>query len=363
MGLDKRKQKGRDRDEGAALFRRKRSCEKSGVGRALEHQALALESAGIAYTRDAEEDWDVVHINTVFPDSLWMSLRARMKGKKVIYYGHSTMEDFRNSFPGSNLTAGLFKRWIRCCYGSGDVVITPTPYSKRLLEEYSVANVRALSNGIDLKAFERDPQGAERFRRAYGYGKESRVVMGVGHYIERKGILDFIRMAERFPQYEFIWFGYTPAALVTGRVKRAMERGRRLANLHFAGYVDAEALKDAYSGSDLFFFPTQEETEGIVMLEAMAARIPVLVRDIPVYEGWLEHGKHVYKGETAEFEKFLPGILEGTLPDLTEEAYRRVQEYGIGRIGTALSEIYGELESAGSVSEAAKGAAGHIRHA
>ena len=40
---------------------------------------------------------------------------------------------------------------------------------------------------------------------------------------------------------------------------------------------------DAYSGSDLFFFPTLEETEGIVMLEAMAMETPVLTRYIPVY--------------------------------------------------------------------------------
>ena len=64
---------------------------KSGVGRAMEHQARALESAGIPYTFDPKEDYEVVHLNTVFPDSLWMSLKARMEGKRVVYYGHSTM--------------------------------------------------------------------------------------------------------------------------------------------------------------------------------------------------------------------------------------------------------------------------------
>ena len=35
------------------------------------------------------------------------------------------MEDFRNSFLGSNLLAPLFKRWLILCYRQGDVVITP----------------------------------------------------------------------------------------------------------------------------------------------------------------------------------------------------------------------------------------------
>ena len=54
---------------------------RSGVGHALEHQRRALESAGIRYTLDPKEDYDIAHLNTVFPDSLWMSLRARAAGK------------------------------------------------------------------------------------------------------------------------------------------------------------------------------------------------------------------------------------------------------------------------------------------
>lgn len=328
---------------------------KSGVGRALQHQAEALACAGIPYTFDAGEDYDIVHINTVFPDSLWMSLRARMRGKRVIYYGHSTREDFRNSFPGSNLAAGLFGQWIRLCYGSGDVVITPTPYSRRLLRAGGIsADVVALSNGIDLKCFRRDPEGGRRFRRTFGFSDSDRVVLGVGHYIRRKGILDFAAMAERFPEYEFIWFGHTPSLLVTADVKKVL--GKKLPNLHFPGFVEKDGLMDAYSGGDLFFFPTLEETEGIVMLEAMAMEIPVLVRDIPVYEGWLEHGRDVYKGKNLEeFSRILPDILEKRLPDLTQEARRTVQRNSIVSVGEVLAGIYGELENGNLPAQAQRG--------
>lgn len=36
--------------------------------------------------------------------------------------------------------------------------------------------------------------------------------MGVGLYIERKGILDFVELAKRLPEYKFIWFGYSSLA-------------------------------------------------------------------------------------------------------------------------------------------------------
>lgn len=313
---------------------------KSGVGRAMEHQACALQNAGIPYTHDSKEDYTIVQLNTIFPDSLGMALKARMQGKKVVYYGHSTMEDFRNSFTGSNMVAGLFKRWIIRCYESGDVIITPTPYSARLLDSYGVKKpVRALSNGIDLSAYKRSEEGAERFRRTYCLHPSRKVVLGVGHYIERKGILDFVEMAKRYPQYDFIWFGFTSAALVPAKIRKAVKT--QLPNLCFPGFVSKEELMDAYSGSDLFFFPTLEETEGIVMLEAMAMKTPVLTRDIPVYEGWLENGKTVYKGRGQEdFARLLPDILEGRLPCLTEAAYGLVQENSIGKIGNELAGIY-----------------------
>lgn len=60
---------------------------KSGVGRAMEHQARALQNAGIPYTHDPGEDYNIVQLNTVFPDSLWMGLKARMQGKRWFITG------------------------------------------------------------------------------------------------------------------------------------------------------------------------------------------------------------------------------------------------------------------------------------
>ena len=47
---------------------------------------------------------------------------------------------FQNSFTGSNLIAPLFKKWIMKCYQTGDLILTPTNYSKSLLEGYGIKN-------------------------------------------------------------------------------------------------------------------------------------------------------------------------------------------------------------------------------
>lgn len=327
---------------------------RSGVGEAVRHQREALERLGIDYTMNEQEDYDLVHLNTIFPDSLRMAKRAKRKGKKVVYHAHSTMEDFRNSFRGSNLAAPLFKRWIMRCYRSADLLITPTEYAKGLIQNYGVTNpIVSLSNGVDSAFFAPDPEAGRRFRLKHGLGEEAKVVLSVGHYIERKGVLDFVELARRMPDHQFYWFGYTPLYMVPPKIREAVET--KLPNLHFPGYVNREELRDAYCGSNLFLFATHEETEGIVLLEALAAEIPVLVRDLPIYAEWLEDGGTVYKARDLDaFERGIRGIAGHTLPDLTANGRELALGLDLDAVGRRLVELYEIALHSGPVKPQAK---------
>ena len=316
---------------------------KSGLGKAIKHQMKALESVGIEYTTKQKDDWDIVHMNFYGPNSFALAHLARMKGKKVVYHAHSTEEDFKNGFIFSNKTSKLFKQWIVKCYKLGDVIITPTPYSKKLLEGYGIKKkIYALSNGIDLKKFKRDESKGKQFRKLYGYSEDDKVIIGIGLYIERKGIVDFVKLAKRLPEYKFIWFGYSPLEASTKAVRNAVNT--KLDNLTFAGYVEHNIIMQALNGCDLYLFPTLEETEGIPILEAAACKTKALIRDIPVFDEWLEDGVNVYKAKDLnEFETKIKKIINNELPDLTEEAYKVAEERDINKIGIKLKEIYEEV--------------------
>ena len=114
----------------------------------------------------------------------------------MVYFAHSTEEDFRNSFLFSNLVSPLFKKWIIKCYSLGDIILTPTEYSKKLLEAYGFKQkIYAVSNGIEINKFKKDTKLGQEFRKKYNYTKEDKVIIGIGLYIERKGILDFVALA------------------------------------------------------------------------------------------------------------------------------------------------------------------------
>ena len=90
-----------------------KQIEKSGVGRAIKHQMKALELNNVDYTLDINDDYDIIHINTIFPESYLIGKKAKKMGKKVIFHAHSTEEDFRNSFLFSNQFAPAFKVWLK----------------------------------------------------------------------------------------------------------------------------------------------------------------------------------------------------------------------------------------------------------
>ena len=67
-----------------------KTIEKSGLGKAIKHQMQALEENNIVYTTDPNDDYDIVHINFYGLKSFMVAKEAKRKGKKVIYYAHST---------------------------------------------------------------------------------------------------------------------------------------------------------------------------------------------------------------------------------------------------------------------------------
>ncbi|WP_018659034.1 glycosyltransferase family 4 protein [Allofustis seminis] len=311
----------------------------SGVGRALYHQQAALEKEHIPYTLTDTKDWDVVHINTIFPNSYYLAKKARRQGKAVVYHAHSTAEDFKDSFRYSNTVAPLFRKWLEKCYGTADLLLTPTEYSKSLLQSYGLhAPIESISNGIDLNFWHATDYEMKKFRAFYVLDENRPLIISVGLQIKRKGLFDFIELARRLPEVQFIWFGYTDPKVLDEQTRQALST--RLENLRFAGYVDREIVRVAYQVADLYLFPTYEETEGIVLLEALASRIPTIVRDLPVFDDY-EANKHLYKfKDLADLEQTIIGILNQELPDLTQAGYAKVSEKSIGKIGHQLRSCY-----------------------
>ena len=316
----------------------------SGIGAAIRHQQQMVRLAGHEVVTDPRGPVDVVHLNTPFPDTPLWARWARRRGVPVLMWAHSTEEDFRDSFPGSTRLAPLFRRWIAGLYRRGDVVVTPSDYSRGLIAgpRYGItAPVRVLSNGVDTRFFRPDPSARDRWRATLGLPAEAEAVVCVGMQLERKGILDWLRMAAARPEVTFVWYGRTDPRMLTAAVSRALAAAPP--NVRFPGYVDADTLRDAYAGADAFCFLSREETEGIVLLEALACGTPVLVRGIPLYREQFPDG--VLTHQVAEDGPDLPGRAAARLRRLLDGDLADLREAGRGAAAAReLRVLAGELE-------------------
>lgn len=312
----------------------------SGIGRARKHQMMACEACGIEYTTNPLDSYDILHINTYLVNSNSIIAKARKEGKGVIYHAHSTEEDFRNSYIFSNQIAPTFKKYLVSLYSQADEIITPTPYSKKLIESYGInLPITAISNGIDLKRFSYDEAKVKAFRKYFSLKEDDKVILGVGLLFERKGLLDFFEVARSLPEYKFIWFGDTPLVSVPNTIKTAIDS--RPMNVIMPGYVKGAIIEGAYLDSACFFFPSYEETEGIVVLEALASRQQLIVRDIGAFDPWLKHGFNCYKAnDNQEFISLIKDYVDGKLPSTVDNGYLTAKERSIENVGQQLKEVY-----------------------
>lgn len=322
-------------------FENEKAIAKSGIGKALEHQKKALILNQIDFTTNHQcTDYDLLHINTTMLNSYFEAKKAKKMNKTIVYHAHSTVEDFRNSFAFSNLLSPFYKQWLKCLYNFGDVIVTPTEYSKSILQSYGFKQpIYAISNGIDVERFEYDQRKVDAYKNFFQIKDQQKVIISVGWLFERKGFDTFCKVATQFPDITFIWFGDKTLSIPTANIREWIEH--KPDNVILPGYIAGDIILGAYMGCDLFFFPSREETEGIVVLEALAAKAPVLVRDIGVYDGWLEDGVNCFKGKgTNDFVLFIKKFFNGEYDDLTEAGFQTAKQRGFEAIGRKLKETY-----------------------
>ena len=323
-------------------FENQKALRQSGIGRALVHQKKALELAGVDYTLDFNDnDYDVVHINTLFFNSYKKLKKCKKKGLKVIVHGHSTVEDFKYSLRLWRLIAPIYNQLILRMYRKADVIITPTEYSKSLIQAYKGVNcpVYAISNGIMLDDYKYEPDKALKFEEYFKIEPNKKIVICAGLYFERKGIRDFFEIARQMPDVQFIWFGHLKPFMTQLKILKAIKK--RPANVIMPGYVDIEVLRGAFMKADAFLFLSHEENEGIAVLEALASKLPVIVRDIGVFKGWLEHKVNVLKGNTIEeFKDDLEYVFNNDMTEIVENAYKVVEERNLTDIGNKIKSVY-----------------------
>ena len=189
--------------------------------------------------------------------------------------------------------------------------------------------VRVIPNGVESSRFNggRQPQLI-----LAGIPEDRKIILYVGRIVREKGIFTLLDALEKLRKQgkdvSLVFVGEGPL-----KEDLAKEVLRRKLNdrVTLAGFVDEKKLVSLYNSSDVFVLPSHYEPFGMVVLEAMASRIPVVVSDVGGLSEIVEDGVTGVKVPAYNPSALAEGILR-VLEDrelseqLKENAYRAVQE-------------------------------------
>lgn len=314
---------------------------KTGIMSAYRNHQRALAKAAIPFTDEPNDGYDVLHLHWIGPKSYYHFRQAKKKGKPVVVTAHSTAETSKGSVTFSELINPIVKSYMRHLYDNVDLMVAPSPYTKALLRRNGIGSrIDVISNGIDENRFSEENLRPGHFRKTQGLDDRF-TVMSVGQVIPRKGVNDFLEVADALPDYNFIWLGERLSPLLSfyPQMHRAVEKAPDY--VKFLGFIDR--VEDAYTDVDLFFFPSYEENQPMVILETTAMGLPMVVRDIPSYQGWINHGEHCLKGNTnEEFIEYIQRMAsdEALRQRHSEALLKQSQDHLLSNIGKQYQNVY-----------------------
>ena len=228
---------------------------------------------------------DIVHSHTVEPRNY-----IKIKNSKVptIAYVHFLPDTLDGSIKLPKFAFGIFKKYVIKFYKSADhlVVVNPIFIKDMVKAGLDKDKITYIPNFVSKKEFyKKSKKDIKDIKKEYNIDENKFVVLGAGQVQTRKGVLDFVKVAEKLPDVEFIWAGgFSFGAITDGHKELQKIMDNPPKNVKFIGIIPREKMNDIFNMSDLLFVPSYNELFPMTILEAMSTDTPLLLRDLELYE-------------------------------------------------------------------------------
>lgn len=303
----------------------------------LAAKRYGIPLVGTYHTLVSEQEMYISFYRLLKVDKLLDYFQANKKVKKRL----EKLERVEK-FATGRLKKALIWKLTNRLYEMCETIITPTEMIRQELLDHGVRKpISVISNGMDFTLFrngrvKQAPQGAPR-------------LIHVGRISYEKNVEIVLRslavLKERFPGITLDVFGDGPA--LTSLKIEARHLGL-MDDVKFHGFVSRETLPDIYPDYDLFLTASTMETQGLVVLEAMACGLPCVGVDafaLPelIQEGRngyvVEPGHHMNMAERAERILKNPSIYQS----FSEQSLTIAREHNILECANRMENLYHQV--------------------
>jgi len=273
----------------------------------------------------SERLYDIVHVHHPFLlGELGLTMARRHRVPLVFTY-HTKYEDYVHYTP---LDPSIAKRTIiehavdfcNVC----DLVIAPTTDIEKALRERGVeSDIEVLPTGIELGRYQQADGATARAK--LGLPEDTPVLLHVGRLAKEKNLPYLIRACDIFlRENKKAHVVITGGGAEENELRADAEASPVSDRFHFTGRQTGKDLRSLYAAANLFVFASKSETQGMVLVEAMAAGTPVIaleadgVRDV-MRDG--ENGRMLHTG--ASEDDFAKAIVEALKHQDTLDAWSK----------------------------------------
>ena len=274
----------------------------------MDHIELLKEKDDIEVVINDEGTGDVFHGHTYGLYYLWKG--RKYKGRRV-FTAHVIPDSIKGSLPVWWLFMPFIRFGLKIVYSYADVCIAISPMVERaILASGAKTKIVNIYNPVHVDRWKRTIENRIKGRQKLGLNDNEFVVLGVGQLTGRKGVEDFLDIAEAIPGVRFVWAGGRPFGGLTEGIKRIDDRfnvaGENVIN---AGQINLEDMPLIYAAADLMIFPSYQENCPLAPIEAAACGMPVIYRDIEEYKLLYKY-PYIKAGSTAEFISLTKRMIE-----------------------------------------------------
>ncbi len=242
---------------------------------------------------------DVIHTQTEFSVGSLGKRAARKFNIPLVHTYHTLYEDYIHylKIPKNDFTFSLVGKFVKNFTNNCDLIIVPTDKVVNSMHEYKVTKpVKVIPTGLDLDKFQNvDQDHVAQIRKKYNLNTSDLVLSSIGRISQEKSldqiISHFDQLSGMFPDIKLFIVGDGPGKEELEKLRSELGLTDRII---FTGYVDWNNIQDYYAAGDIFVSASESETQGLTYSEALAAGLPLLVKDDTCLKNVLKHKQNGY---------------------------------------------------------------------
>ncbi|KIQ93996.1 GDP-mannose-dependent alpha-mannosyltransferase [Anoxybacillus thermarum] len=208
----------------------------------------------------------LIHIATPFNIGLCGLHYAKKMNIPFVASYHTHFDQYLHYY-NLDFLSHWFWRYTHWFHRSAEKIFVPSEETLNHLQQRGFTNLHIWSRGVDCSTFY-PRENNESFRKTY-HITERHIVLYVGRLAREKNVDILIELAKQMsPSIRWVIVGDGP---LKEHLKQQAPK-----NVTFTGFLNGEALAEAYAAADIFAFPSPTETFGNVVLESFASGTPVV---------------------------------------------------------------------------------------